>query len=486
VLQNLNLPVIEESVVTFHGTTYALTPTHVPGGKMLIVAGKTSGFVGERREGDVLLGGLSAANARTLRQRLTWLQPAVLGLRTSAGFGDRLGMATLGHVQAVQGTGIAPIFAQQSVRENTRTGRSPQNVLDDAMWGAFQAGWREPWGADADHLKTPADIEPFVASGHTFYTIDPGDYVDDAAEIDDAATLRSKAATIPWNDIDSSFEDTRARYLKRFDLDQLSLSFDEHILLKAIAKYGAAVAHVARMALRLKELLEAQPFEMEISVDETGTTTALVEHFYIASELKRLNVPFVSLAPRFVGRFEKGVDYIGDVQELEQNIAGHANIMRYFGNSYKLSLHTGSDKFEVYPLALHYTDGLIHLKTAGTSYLEALRLVASVDSKLFREILDFARGRYETDRKTYHVSAALEKVPAAATLADAQLPDLLNQFDARQVLHVTFGSVLDTFGPELRRVLKENLAAYYAYVKRHFDKHLAPFYRGRRVYASRG
>ncbi len=231
------------------------------------------------------------------------------------------------------------------------------------------------------------------------------------------------------------------------------------------------------MTQRLQVLFGQRPFEMEVSVDETGTTTALIEHFYIASELKRLNVPFVSLAPRFVGRFEKGVGYIGDVQELEQNIAGHASIMRYFDYSYKPSLHTGSDKFEVYPIAMRYTGGLVHLKKAGTSYLEALRLIAAVDTGFFREILDFARSRYETDRKTYHVSATLDKVPAASALTDAHLPDLLEQFDARQVLHVTFGSVLDTFGERLHRFLNENQAAYHAYIKKHFDKHLAPFRR---------
>jgi hypothetical protein len=183
----------------------------------------------------------------------------------------------------------------------------------------------------------------------------------------------------------------------------------------------------------------------------------------------------VSLAPRFAGRFEKGVNYIGDVKELDENIAGHASIQRYFDNSYKLSLHTGSDKFEVYPISMKYTKGLVHLKTAGTSYLEALRLIASIDTKLFREILDFARAHYENDRKTYHVSAILDKVPSAAALSDEQLPDLLNQFDARQVLHVTFGSVLDTFGPQLRQDLYAHRTDYYAYIKKHFDKHIAPF-----------
>ena len=84
-------------------------------------------------------------------------------------------------------THIQPVFAQQSVRENVRTGRSPQQVLDDAMWGMFQEGWRMPWGADADHIKTLEDLDTFIDAGYTFYTIDAGDFVDNSAPIDTLA-----------------------------------------------------------------------------------------------------------------------------------------------------------------------------------------------------------------------------------------------------------------------------------------------------------
>jgi hypothetical protein len=339
----------------------------------------------------------------------------------------------------------------------------------------FESGWREAWGADADHMKTLADIEPFVRAGYTFFTIDPSDYVDNAAETDDLPTLQTKAAALPWDALNSSLAETRQRYKQAFDLGSFTLTFDEGTLLKALAKYGAAVAHTANMAAQIQAQNGGRAFDLEMSVDETETTTSLHEHFYIASELRRLGVPFVSLAPRFVGRFEKGVDYIGDLGELEQNIAGHSAIIHYFGDSYKLSLHTGSDKFGVYPIAMRHTGGLVHLKTAGTSYLEALRLMSVVQPTTFREILDFARARYETDRKTYHVSGQLEKVPESAALTDSELLTLLDQFDARQVLHVTFGSVLDEFGDELRDLLNTQAEQYHAYLKTHFDRHLESF-----------
>jgi hypothetical protein len=117
----------------------------------------------------------------------------------------------------------------------------------------------------------------------------------------------------------------------------------------------------------------------------------------------------------------------------------------------------------------------VHVKTAGTSFLEALRAIAGTDPGLFREILALARARYDTDRATYHVSAELAKVPAPENLGDGALPDLLEQFDARQVLHVTFGSVLDSFGERLLSSLRGSEEKYYDVLQRHFVRHLTPF-----------
>ncbi len=101
--------------------------------------------------------------------------------------------------------------------------------------------------------------------------------------------------------------------------------------------------------------------------------------------------------------------------------------------------------------------------------------MARVDTDLFREILQLARDRYETDRATYHVSARLEKVPAEETIADDALPGLLDDFDAREVLHVTFGSVLDAHGDRLREALRLNQDVYGEGLAAHFEKHLRPF-----------
>lgn len=441
-------------------------------------------FEGER-SGGVLVGPLSPRNAAALRARLEWLRPRPLGTQTSAGLGDRLGLATPGHVRAVRrvGGGIAPVFPQQSIREMARTGRTPIEVMDDATWGMFGEGWKGGTGADADHLKTVEDVDATLAAGFTLFTIDPSAHVDSAADTDALPTLRAKAAALPWAALDDSEASLRRRYAGRtLAVEHLQVAFDEAVTLRAAAKYGKAIAHVAAMSRHLLKAAGTRPVELEVSVDETDTPTTPAEHCFVAGELRRLGVAWVSLAPRFVGRFEKGVDYIGDLAALEADVAAHAAIARHFG-PYKLSLHSGSDKFSVYPIAARLARGLVHLKTAGTSYLEALRTIAALDPALFRDVYAFARERYDTDRATYHVSAELSQAPAAGEVTEAGLVGLLEHFHAREILHVTFGSVLRQAGPDgaprfedrLLALLRGNPEAYADNLERHFVRHLEPF-----------
>jgi hypothetical protein len=223
-------------------------------------------------------------------------------------------------------------------------------------------------------------------------------------------------------------------------------------------------------------------FELEVSVDETETPTTQEEHFFIAHELKRLGVRWVSLAPRYVGRFEKGVDYIGDLDTFETDLVRHVAIAQELG-PYKLSIHSGSDKFSIYPIISRVAGDLVHLKTAGTSYLEALRAIATISPSLFREILHFARERYAEDKASYHVSAEPRRFPDPDGLADSELAQVLDDFDGRQLVHVTFGSVLtmrdESGGYRFRARLLEALAAneeiYSAVLERHIGRHVTPF-----------
>ncbi len=483
-LLSTRLDLIPSSIVCSNGIEYGLV--RAPRGRNLAMlapsdAAWLGAFTGQRSElagRQLLICELTAQNAAALRHRLAWLQPRPLGLQTSAGMGDRLGLATPGHIRALRALNgnIAPIFAQQSMREMARTHRTAQQVMDDATWAVFAEGWRDGMGADADHLKTADDIDICLAAGFTFFTIDPGAYVDDRAANADLSLLRELADRLPAEvrPHESGLQGSVIR------LETCSIEFDEAALLRAAVKYGAAIAHVAEMYRHLVTAAGERQFELEVSVDETERSTSHAEHIYLATELKRLGVNWVSLAPRFVGRFEKGVDYIGDISAFESDIVIHAEIARAFG-PYKLSLHSGSDKFSIYPAAARATSGLVHLKTAGTSYLEALRTIAAVDPGLLCEIYVFARERYEVDRTSYHVSAEVSRAPAPNTVKD--WPALLNQFDAREILHVTFGSVLTSLGPEgqprfydrIVSLLRQNPECYAENLERHFMRHLQPF-----------
>lgn len=484
------LKLAPRSLVAEGGLEYGLA--RVDGAQRLAVLASDKplleGFGGDASDhagGTLLIGPCNAQNAAALRARLPWLRPRPLGLQTSAGLGDRLGLATPGHVRALRaaGGGIAPIFAQQSIREMQRTGRSAQQVMDEALWGVFGEGWRDGYGADADHLKTPADIDMCVAAGYTFFTVDPGEYVDDRAQAADATALRAAFAALPWAELEDAPADALCRYAGRsLALEGHTIALDEVTALRAAVKYGRAVAHVARMYRHLLNASGSTPGELEVSVDETEYPTTHAEQLYIGSELRRLGVRWVSLAPRYVGRFEKGVDYIGDLRAFEDDFAVHAAIARQYG-PYKLSLHSGSDKFSIYPIAMRQTRGLTHLKTAGTSYLEALHTIAARDPALFREIYRFARERYDTDRASYHVSAEVRRAPPPEDVSDAELVELLRQFDAREILHVTFGSVLTArseqggwrFYDRLMALLRAHPEAYARNLEAHFLRHLRPF-----------
>ncbi len=477
--------IIPQSVVVKEGVEYGAA--RIDGTSQLVVLsvegsprfqGETQDYAGSK----LLIGPANAHNIACLRETFDWLNPRPLGLKTSAGLGDRLGIATPGHVRAIRAMGgsIAPIFAQQSIREMTRTGRTPQQVMNDATWGVFVEGWQDGFGADADHLKTPADIDACTAAGFTFYTIDPGEYVDNGAETMDTAALKTAFEALPWSQLEDTASELRKRYVDRkFVIDEHTIAFDETTAIRAAVKYGRVIAHVAMMYRHLAQTMGSRPWEMEISVDETESPTTHAEHYYIARELRRLRVQWVSLAPRYIGRFEKGVDYIGDLGAFESDFAIHAAIARALA-PYKLSLHSGSDKFSIYPIAARITKGLVHLKTAGTSYLEALRTVAALDPAFFRSIYCFARERYEKDRATYHVSAQLDRAPECDKVTDSDLGALLDQFDAREILHVTFGSVLRAddgrqFYNHLMALLSANPEAYANNLEAHFKRHLVPF-----------
>lgn len=416
------------------------------------------------------------------------LHPTALGLAPSFGFGDRMGLATPGHLKSLceHGGGIKGIFAQQSIREMTRTRRTADEVMGRAANALADAGFDDVWGADADHLKTPADVDLTADAGFVFFTIDPSDHVDQKADNYDPTEIDARYTAPDW----------ATQYLGKTIQtgNGLEIAFGELTVKRAAVKYGKAIAHALELAAYIKSAANqrGQDHEIEISVDETDQPTTLAEHYIIADQLIKADINLVSLAPRFIGELEKGIDYIGDLADLEASLREHAAIAEHLG-PYKLSLHSGSDKLSMYRLFARATKGRFHVKTAGTSYLEALRVAARHDPDLFREIIHFSRERYDTDKATYHVHATLDAVPSPTQITDdrelerlyleiwKEIPTTPEGFPergftapGRQILHCTFGSVLTDarLGPGVHQVLEQHPDTHRDILADHFGKHL--------------
>jgi tagaturonate epimerase len=423
-------------------------------------------------------------NRVLIQKYFAFTNPAVIGLSNSFGFGDRLGLANAGHIRSLNGSSFKPILAQQSIRELTRTNRTPDEVMDAAVWAVFQEGYRNGFGADADHLKTTDDIDLMVKAGFKMFTFDPGEYVKNEADALSEMELDEKIKLLNWEGLASVYEELSNQYLNKEIVfsDALKLIPSESDLKRALLKYGNALAHIKRLYDYLKSTYSDYDSEVEVSVDETESVTSPFEHYFIANELIRMNIKFISLAPRFVGEFEKGIDYRGDINLFKEEYIKHLSIVKYFG-SYKISLHSGSDKFSVYKVIGSMSNAFTHVKTAGTSYLEALKVTAVKEPALFREILDYSRSLYENEKKTYHVSADLKMVKPANEYNDEQLLELFYSDDCRQILHVTFGRIVTDkdengklkFKERLLNCLKENEETHYNILIKHFKKHLEPF-----------
>lgn len=427
---------------------------------------------------------MSAGHAAAVK---TCPAPSPLGMEPSIGFGDRLGLGTPGHVAALREAGgpIRGIFAQQSIREMSRTGRSAETIMAAAVDALTALEFTDPWSADGDHLKTPQDIRRTMAAGFVMFTLDPSEEVDQQADGYDEPTLAAKFAEArefaPW------IEEYRGR---REKLDRGVIDFDQQTVARAAVKYGKAL----RRAMALSRCVEEeaarleQPFEIELSVDETAQPTTPAEHFIIAEQFQKAGIGLASLAPRFIGDFEKGVDYKGNLGQLEVSMEIHAEIARRLG-PYKISLHSGSDKLSMYPVLARVTRGRFHVKTAGTSYLEALRVAAQVDPSFFREIIDFSRGRFDEDKASYHVSAVVNEIPSPDEVDDPVILErlYLDRWEdvapgrgftepGRQILHCTFGSVITNpkLGPRLVSLLKAHPQEHCEILKQHFVRHLQP------------
>lgn len=440
------------------------------GGETKLISTGELGFSGEK-SGGVTVAPLSHENANVLRTLFPFTAPTrVLGKEKSFGVGDRLGNACHGHIAVFEKyDDVYPVLAQQSIRELTLTERTYEDVLDCASFAVYRDGFKRGFGADGDHLKQRKDVKYALDLGFSMITLDCSDHIrNDVGGMSDAELSRAYTP-------DAALE---KKYLgKKFTVGAFELEFDEKELARIVLIYKKAIDFAVSI---YNEFLSDGKYDadFEISIDETATPTTPLQHFFVANELADAGVKVATIAPRFCGEFQKGIDYIGDIAQFESEMKSHAEIARKFG--YKLSIHSGSDKFSVFPAIGRETRGVFHVKTAGTNWLEAVKVVANIDPALYRELHKFALESFTEASTYYHVTTDLAKIPDVDTLSDAELPLLFSQNDARQLIHITYGLILTAKNPDgtsrfkdrLFKLWRENEAEYNAALASHIGRHL--------------
>ena len=443
----------------------------------LVIIGE--GQVPEQFEGTVAklgqlavrLGYINDHNAHVLRSLFPWTAPQALGPSgISLGLGDRLGLASPGHIEVVRNTSVRPILAQQSMRELELTKRNYGDVLNAATWAVFQEGYTKGFGADGDHLKKREDIQAALQLGFSMITLDCSEHIDDRVRLLTEEEVLGEYIKLPAG-IRSTYEALYKGSEHCLNDQDRRIFIDAQHYYRMVLTYSRAMDFIEEIYQSV--IIKAgRTIDFEISIDEVDTPTSPQDHFFVANELNRREIKASGVAPRFCGAFEKGIDYIGDLAQFEREFVVHAQIAQHFG--YKLSIHSGSDKFSVFPIIGTYAKAGLHVKTAGTNWLEAVRVIANVDPKLYRKLHATSLSSLAAARKYYKVSIDVAKIPKIDNLDDQELPTLLNDNDARQLLHITYGFILQD--PELRKAiyttLIKNETMYKEFLHVHLGRHL--------------
>ncbi|MCL2222143.1 MAG: tagaturonate epimerase family protein [Oscillospiraceae bacterium] len=417
---------------------------------------------------------LTVGNSKKIRKLFDFTNPVShKGHKITIGLGDRLGVASPGHIRVIRDLDVFPVLAQQSMRELNLTGRTYDDVLAAAVWAVFREGYTKGYGADGDHLKTHEEVKNALDCGFSMITLDCSEHI------------RNDFVSAPQSEVDAQYSQLsqtltsamEKEYLnKNFPLgDGLSIEYNEADFRRMVLVYLPAIDHARSI---YAEFIAGSDIDFELSIDETQSTTSPQSHFFVANELKRHSVEITSLAPRFAGEFQKGIDYRGDISIFEQDFLIHSQIADKFG--YKISVHSGSDKFSIFPIVGKSAHGGYHLKTAGTSWLEAIRVIAEREPNLYRNIHSFAISNLEEAKKYYHISASTEKIADIDSVSDIDLCNYLNQDDARQVLHITYGLILQAksadnspmFHSKIYEALRKHEVDYFSALEKHIGKHL--------------
>jgi hypothetical protein len=407
----------------------------------------------------------------------------------SLGVGDRFAHQAKAQLQACvmaaeRGVTVIPVW-NKSNREHRIVASEPASVRAAADKAVRQAGWKQPYHVDADHINLRT-VDRFIDASD-FYTLDVASAIGQAAEEERV----------------EAFIERHAELLGTVSIPAIEQPFtiDREAIARIARKYLAAVQQAGAIYRHVDEKRGGRAFITEVSMDETDTPQTPPELLVILAALADERIPVQTIAPKFTGRFNKGVDYVGDVVRFEREFSEDLAVIAFASRQYglpanlKLSVHSGSDKFSIYaPIrrALQGCGAGVHLKTAGTTWLEELIGLAEAGG----DGLDLAKQVYA---KAYEKRDALcEPYATVIDIDYAKLPDprVVNgwnseQFtaalrhdqknpcfnpDLRQLLHVGFKvaakmgdkylKMLETCEPSISHNVTENL----------FERHIKPLF----------
>lgn len=406
--------------------------------------------------------------------------------RYSFGTGDRFGKEGIAQLKAVlkleeAGVEVTPVW-NKSNREHETVGSDPQSFRKEANEAVRKLGFKRDYFVDADHIDLET-VDPYIEVSD-FFTIDVAKFIGrDAPEKEKQDFLKFFNKYTEGFQIDGIDQKFR---ISEDELQQMLKSF-----LFAMKRAGEISAHISSK--------KGTAFHIEVSIDEVDKPQSPVELFFILAALAHYQVPVNTIAPKFTGEFNKGVDYRGDLdqfaREFEEDLLVLAFAVKEFGlpENLKLSVHSGSDKFSIYPvmqrLIQKHRAGL-HLKTAGTSWLEELIGLAESEGEAFqfcRELYAGALERYEELTKDYTSVLSIDRrqLPAPGDFrsgkeyADALRHDPDNPSynpDFRQLMHCAYKLAAER-DEEFFALLEKNRERIEENVTHNlFERHLKPLF----------
>ncbi len=419
------------------------------------------------------------------------MAPAGTLAKYSIGIGDRFGHEGVAQLHALEqarnsGILVVPVW-NKSYREHSIIGSTPADTRRAADAAVRSAGWKDPYYVDADHINLTT-VEHFLPVCD-FFTIDVADYIGKPPEPSDLA----------------AYVDAVRAYCGRVEVPGLRepLVVTDADLDAIARKYLWAVKEAGRISRRIQEAKGSTPWIAEVSFDETASPQTPKELFFILAAIAREGIPAQTIAPKFSGKFLKGIDYVGSTEsfavEFEKDLHIIAFAVGKFGlpENLKISVHSGSDKFSLYPImgkAIRKLGAGLHLKTAGTTWLEELIGLAASGGKglaIARSIYRRAYERVEELSKPYAnvIDIDRSKLPAPAVIEDwsgdhfaaALRHDPSNpayNLHLRQLLHVAFRVAAEMDGEYLDALVANREVVASNVSQNLWKRHLLPLFGG--------